>query len=29
MTDSDLVSKLYEDDDLTGKYANPVCGREH
>lgn len=25
MTDSDLVSKLYEDDDLTGKYANPVC----
>lgn len=24
MTDSDLVGKLYEDDELTGQYANPV-----
>lgn len=24
MTDSDLVSKLYDDDELTGLYANPM-----
>lgn len=24
MTDSDLVSKLYDDDEITGKYANPA-----
>lgn len=29
MTDSDLVSKLYDDDDLTGKYANPVYVAEN
>lgn len=29
MTDSDLVSKLYEDDEISGKYANPVCVAEN
>lgn len=24
MTDSDLVSKLYDDDEISGKYANPA-----
>lgn len=29
MTDSDLVSKLYEDDEISGKYANPVYVAEN
>lgn len=29
LTDSDLVSKLYEDDEISGKYANPVCVAEN
>ena len=29
MTDSDLVSKLYDDDEITGKYANPALVAEN
>ena len=29
MTDSDLVSKLYDDDEISGKYTNPVCVAEN
>ena len=29
MTDSDLVSKLYDDDEISGKYANPMCVAEN